>query len=146
MQLRRITSSGSWVPQIDGLRFVAIVSVLLFHIAGQMAERSGHAVAIQPRYGLLTLLIGNGDRGVLLFFVISGTILARPFLRQHRLGGKRVAIGAYYLRRVTRLEPPYILCLFLCTAPSGPSEYRCGPFCHTLRPAWFTCTASSTAP
>jgi peptidoglycan/LPS O-acetylase OafA/YrhL len=115
LQLRRIMSSGTWVPQIDGLRFVAIVSVLLFHIAGQMAERTGHPVAIQPRYGLLTLLIGNCDRGVLLFFVISGTILARPFLRQHRLGGKRVAIGAYYLRRVTRLEPPYILCLLLCT-------------------------------
>jgi len=26
-----------------------------------------------------------GDRGVLLFFVISGYVLARPFLRQYRL-------------------------------------------------------------
>jgi peptidoglycan/LPS O-acetylase OafA/YrhL len=108
-------TSGSWIPQIDGLRFVAITSVLLFHILGQLSERTGHSIAIQPRYHLLTQLVGNGDRGVLLFFVISGYILARPFLRQHRMGGKRVALGAYYLRRVTRLEPPYILALLIYT-------------------------------
>src|SRR5580704_5790763 len=101
-------SSGTWVPQIDGLRFVAISSVLLFHIMGQLHERTGHAIAVQPRYSLLVRLLNNGDRGVLLFFIISGYILARPFLRQYRLGGKRVEIGKYYLRRITRLEPPYI--------------------------------------
>jgi peptidoglycan/LPS O-acetylase OafA/YrhL len=106
-------SGGTWIPQIDGLRFVAIVSVILFHLMGEMVARAGHPVAVQPRYGLLMFLVGNGDRGVLLFFVISGYILGRPFLRQHRLGGKRVSIGAYYLRRVTRLEPPYILSLLL---------------------------------
>jgi peptidoglycan/LPS O-acetylase OafA/YrhL len=108
-------TSGSWIPQIDGLRFVAIVSVICFHIAGQLTSRTGHAIAIQPRYDLLARLLGNGDRGVLLFFVISGYILARPFLRQHRLHGKPVSLGAYYLRRVTRLEPPYILALLIYT-------------------------------
>jgi peptidoglycan/LPS O-acetylase OafA/YrhL len=108
-------SGGTWVPQIDGLRFVAIVSVVLFHVMGQLLVRTGHFIAVQPRYALLTQLVGNGDRGVLLFFVISGYILARPFLREYRLGGKRVSVGAYYLRRVTRLEPPYILSLLLYT-------------------------------
>ena len=106
-------SSGTWVPQIDGLRFVAIVSVLLFHIFGQLVGRIGHTVTVQPRYAMLQQIAGNGDRGVQLFFVISGYILARPFLRQHRLGGRPVSLGAYYLRRVTRLEPPYILALLL---------------------------------
>lgn len=115
MQLRRIMTGGTWVPQIDGLRFVAIVSVVLFHLLGELLVRAGRPIAVQPRYELLTRFIGNGDRGVLLFFVISGYILARPFLRQHRLGGKRVALGAYYLRRVTRLEPPYILSLLMYT-------------------------------
>jgi peptidoglycan/LPS O-acetylase OafA/YrhL len=109
-------SSGTWVPQIDGLRFVAIVSVLLFHILGQLVSRIGHTVEIQPRYTLLVRIAANGDRGVQLFFVISGFILARPFLRQHRLGGKPVSLAAYYLRRVTRLEPPYVLALLLYTA------------------------------
>jgi peptidoglycan/LPS O-acetylase OafA/YrhL len=116
LQLRRIMTSGTWIPQIDGLRFVAIVSVVLFHTVGQLLERTGHPIAVQPRYALLVRLVSNGDRGVLLFFVISGYILARPFLRQHRLGGKPVSIPAYYLRRVTRLEPPYILSLLLYTA------------------------------
>lgn len=106
-------SAGTWIPQIDGLRFIAITSVILFHIMGQLTARSGRVVVIQPRYLLLTRLIGNGDRGVLLFFVISGYILARPFFREHRGSGKHVALQAYYLRRLTRLEPPYILSL-LC--------------------------------
>jgi peptidoglycan/LPS O-acetylase OafA/YrhL len=115
LQLRRITTSGSWIPQIDGLRFIAFASVLLFHLFGQLEGRTGHPIAIQPRYFLLTRILGNGDRGVLLFFVISGYILARPFLREHRPDGKHVALGAYYLRRVTRLEPPYVLALLLYT-------------------------------
>ena len=89
--------------------------MILFHIIGELIFRAGHPVAVQSRYDLMTRMIGNGDRGVLLFFAISGYILARPFLRQHRLGGKRVALGAYYLRRVTRLEPPYILSLLMYT-------------------------------
>jgi peptidoglycan/LPS O-acetylase OafA/YrhL len=108
-------TSGTWIPQIDGLRFVAISSVLLFHIFGQLMSRTGHVVSVEPRYSLLAQLVANGDRGVLLFFVISGYILARPFLRQHRLGGKPVSLGAYYVRRLTRLEPPYLLSLLLYT-------------------------------
>ncbi len=115
MQLRRIMTSGTWVPQIDGLRFVAIVSVLLFHIVGQLGSRSGHPVPIQPRYDTLVQMAGNGDRGVPLFFALSGFILARPFLRQHRLHGRPVALRAYYLRRLTRLEPPYVLSIVLYT-------------------------------
>lgn len=106
-------SAGTWIPQIDGLRFVAIVSVVLFHLLGELTARAGRPIAVQPRYSMLTLLLGNGDRGVLLFFVISGYVLARPFLREHRFGGKKVGLRAYYMRRLTRLEPPYILSL-LC--------------------------------
>ena len=113
MQLRRIITSGTWIPQIDGLRFVAIASVILFHILGQLVARTGHPVAVEDRYALLVRILGNGDRGVLLFFVISGYVLARPFLRQHLRHGKPVALGAYFQRRVTRLEPPYILALLL---------------------------------
>jgi len=116
LQLRRITSGGTWIPQIDGLRFIAIVSVLIFHVTGQLVSRSGHVVPVQSRYDFLLSLIGDGDRGVQLFFVISGYILARPFLRQHRMKGRPVGLGAYFLRRLTRLEPPYVLALLIYTA------------------------------
>jgi peptidoglycan/LPS O-acetylase OafA/YrhL len=112
--LRRITSDGSWIPEIDGLRFVAISSVVLYHIYAQLLMKSGHPVVVQSRYALLGTAVGNGDRGVRLFFVISGFILGLGFARQHLHLGKRVSLRKYFLRRVTRLEPPYILNLVFC--------------------------------
>src|SRR5450631_1045171 len=95
-----------------------MASVVLFHILNQLVGRVGHPIVIQSRYAVLARMLTNGDRGVPLFFVISGYILGRPFLRQHRFGGKPVVLGAYYLRRLTRLEPPYILALLLYTFAS----------------------------
>jgi peptidoglycan/LPS O-acetylase OafA/YrhL len=39
--LRRITSGSSWIPEIDGLRFVAIVLVMLFHLSAEVTTKSG---------------------------------------------------------------------------------------------------------
>jgi peptidoglycan/LPS O-acetylase OafA/YrhL len=52
-------------------------------------------------------------RGVELFFVISGFILGLPFARMHIQQGRSVHLREYFLRRLTRLEPPYILQLIL---------------------------------
>ena len=109
---QRRTSSGTFLPVIDGLRFVAIGSVLCYHIRYH-AFRAGldHPTDVFSR-GLFTL-IAHGDFGVELFFVISGFILALPFAL-HRAGLKRpVRLGAYFRRRLTRLEPPYILSLII---------------------------------
>jgi peptidoglycan/LPS O-acetylase OafA/YrhL len=46
-----------------------------------------------------------------LFFIISGFVLALPFATRFLAGGPRVSLGAYYLRRLTRLEPPYIIAM-----------------------------------
>jgi peptidoglycan/LPS O-acetylase OafA/YrhL len=81
----------------------------MYHIAGQVMEKSGHAWATPAWHRPILRLLGNGNRGVELFFVLSGFILGRPFARQHLLGGERVSLRKYYLRRLTRLEPPYLL-------------------------------------
>ncbi len=47
----------------------------------------------------------------MLFFVISGFILALPFANHHIRNGKKIRLKDFYLRRLTRLEPPYILAL-----------------------------------
>jgi peptidoglycan/LPS O-acetylase OafA/YrhL len=116
LHLRRITSGGSWIAEIDGLRFVAICSVVLFHLFGELTQSHASRMPIQPRYEGLASILEHGDRGVRLFFVISGLILCRPFRDQHRYSGKRVSLRYYFLRRVTRLEPPNVLVLLLWAA------------------------------
>lgn len=115
-RMRRVTRDGRWIPEIDGLRFLAIAGVLIFHLGGELQARSGRWIPIEPRYTALFDWLGNGDRGVRLFFVISGMILAMPFARQWLAGGRTVSLRKYYLRRVTRLEPPYLLSVVMFTA------------------------------
>ncbi len=114
-RLRRITRDGRWIPEIDSLRFIAIFSVVLFHLHGELLLRSGRIVPVQPRYAWLTRLLSQGNRGVPLFFVISGFILSLPFARQWLQQGRVVSLGKYFLRRLTRLEPPYIVSYLVAT-------------------------------
>src|SRR5205814_1945469 len=100
---RRITTSGNYIPEIDGLRFIAIASVVLHHVAFEMAILNN-----RPE-GFARL----GVYGVELFFAISGFVLAAPFASYYLCGGPRVRLGQYFLRRLTRLEPPYLLALIL---------------------------------
>ncbi len=115
-RLQRVTSSGKFISEIDGLRFISIATVLLFHINQHpFFYQLGHRVSAGERVVVQTLL-GQGFHGVELFFVISGFILSLPFA-SHFLNGKpNVRLGEYYLRRLTRLEPPYILCLIVLFA------------------------------
>lgn len=58
---------------------------------------------------LVNDVFSTGCLGVQLFFAISGFILSLPFARCRLGGGKTVSLGGYYLRRVTRIEPPYVI-------------------------------------
>jgi peptidoglycan/LPS O-acetylase OafA/YrhL len=113
LRLRRVTSADHrYLPEVDGLRFLAIFGVLFFHVI--YAATNVPEVTLQPAPAdFLLQPFLQGHRGVELFFVISGFILALPFAAQHLTGGAPVAIGRYYLRRVTRLEPPYVITLIV---------------------------------
>lgn len=100
-------AAQEFVPQIDGLRFVAIMSVLLYHLQDYVLKKSG----ADGDGSWLHLVLGQGFFGVQLFFAISGYILCRPFL-----GGRKVSLKRYFARRFTRLEPPYIICMLLVYA------------------------------
>jgi peptidoglycan/LPS O-acetylase OafA/YrhL len=104
----RVTTGGGFIPEIDGLRFVAISAVLIFHLALNLAGRNPTDFAV-PERGAIGAAVLSGDFGVQLFFIVSGFVLALPFARHLLLGGPRVSLAAYFRRRVTRLEPPYIL-------------------------------------
>lgn len=102
----RVTSGGRYIPELDGMRTIAISLVVIGHIhqvAGQWLDSSSQFVQI----------ITGAHFGVELFFVISGFILALPF-RQRCLGiGKEIKLKDYYVRRLSRLEPPYLLHLII---------------------------------
>jgi peptidoglycan/LPS O-acetylase OafA/YrhL len=106
VNLSRITSGGRLIPEIDGLRFVAIISVVAFHIAEYLHARLGIDAP-----GLLGTALGNGARGVPLFFVISGFVLGRPFAMHYLQKAKAPKLKDYFLRRLTRLEPPYLIAI-----------------------------------
>ena len=78
---------------VDGLRAVAVVAVIIYH-----ADKEW---------------LPGGFTGVDIFFVISGFVVAGSLLRKQSvsLGG---FLAAFYARRVKRLTPS-LLCMVLCT-------------------------------
>ena len=79
IQLRRITTSVAYLPEIDGIRFLAIFSVILFHVVTYIAERSPaeHRAALSS--SLAFWIANHLSFGVQAFFVLSGFVLALPF-------------------------------------------------------------------
>lgn len=112
--LQRITSSGRFIPEIDGLRFVAIISVVLFHLNGFiLAKQTANYSDNSKNWYIFQDLFQHGHYGVELFFAISGLILGLPFAAHYINQEKLPSIKNFYIRRLTRLEPPYILAMFL---------------------------------
>jgi peptidoglycan/LPS O-acetylase OafA/YrhL len=116
---RRSTNSTGFIPEIDGLRFYAILTVVIFHLNTAYSKQLGYT-------DLGVSLLGNPkqieniswwmirlDLGVKVFFAISGFVLALPFLRHYLAGRPKVSIGDYFYRRLTRLEPPFVVSLLL---------------------------------
>jgi len=78
-------------PDIDGLRAVAIVSVVLYHIDQR--------------------LLPGGFIGVDVFFVISGFLISSLIFKELDLG--EFHFGEFYIRRIRRIFPALILMLSL---------------------------------
>lgn len=113
-RLRRVTSSGQYIAEIDGFRFLAITPVVLVHLRNYMVVKSTGLYSSSPEANWLARLTAHGHYGVELFFVISGFVLGLPFASHYLKGKKAVRLRDYFLRRLTRLEPPYIVCMLLC--------------------------------
>lgn len=117
-RLSRETSSGRFLPEIDGLRFVAIATVMAYHLVGYIQLRHGEQYGGEPpRISVMDHVVYEiaevGDIGVQLFFGISGFILCLPFAEAHLFGQPRPTMRRYLARRVTRLEPPYLINLLV---------------------------------
>ena len=101
---------------MDGLRLAAISMVVLFHLNGYLMTKTTFYERGSGAPGWLCRSALVGFHGVELFFVISGFILALPFAAHHLSGAPAVNLRKYYLRRLTRLEPPYFVTIFLLLA------------------------------
>ncbi|MFO1429877.1 MAG: acyltransferase [Candidatus Competibacteraceae bacterium] len=134
-RLSRTTASGDFIPEVDGLRFIAISAVILHPITDaylRTTQRLGPVDlpaqwwTVFPRSDIITWGYA-GYFGVQFFFVISGFILALPYAQSYRDGAGRPPLRWYYLRRLVRLEPPYIInitLLFLLIALTNPGWQR----------------------
>jgi peptidoglycan/LPS O-acetylase OafA/YrhL len=86
------------VPAIDGLRAVAVIAVILYHLNFSW--------------------IPGGFLGVDLFFVISGYVITRLLLDSiQRSGG--LDLRAFYAARFRRLLPPLLFMIFITTIIVG---------------------------
>jgi peptidoglycan/LPS O-acetylase OafA/YrhL len=122
----------SYFPLLDGLRCIAIVSVVWFHAAGG-AYGSG--------------LISRGNEGVSLFFVISGFLITSILLREQS-GTGNVSLKRFYLRRTVRIFPLYyaILALYVVLVFVIGTQSMAGrQFWHNL-PYFLTYTSNWFVP
>ena len=78
-------------PDIDGLRALAVLSVILFHI--------------NPNY------MPNGFLGVDIFFVISGYLITSIIYREMVEG--TFSFANFYNRRIKRILPVFFVVLFV---------------------------------
>ncbi len=109
--LRRVTSTGQYIPEIDGLRFIAIFFVVVMAHGGTYITNT--VLQSADKSSFLYKFLLEGVSGVSLFFIISGFILAVPFAKEKLLQQPAVKLRPYYWRRVTRLEPVYIITLLI---------------------------------
>lgn len=93
-------------PDIDGLRAIAVISVVVFHA--------------------FPSLIHGGFIGVDIFFVISGYLISKHIWEELATG--TFSIKTFYARRVRRIFPALSLVLFACLMMGWliltPAEYE----------------------
>lgn len=90
-----MSGSSAYRPEIDGLRAIAVGGVVLYH------------------FGLPGLT--GGFTGVDVFLVISGYLIGAILWREYTRTGS-IALGAFFLRRLRRLAPAWLVLAFVVFA------------------------------
>ncbi len=90
---------SGYIPTLDGWRTIAVFAVIAYH-----------ARPIQIGGVSLQRLQDYGDRGVQLFFAISGLLICSRLLDEQRRHGS-ISLKGFYLRRLFRIQPAAIVML-----------------------------------
>src|SRR5690348_8937986 len=98
------------IRALDGLRAVAALSIVLFHVM----------LFLQLEYTPLSQAINHTwyylSTGVDLFFVLSGFLLFLPYARAMLDGQQLPSARRFYRRRALRILPAYWVCLAIVVA------------------------------
>ncbi|MFY9309396.1 MAG: acyltransferase [Bacteroidia bacterium] len=94
------TSTKNYLPELDGLRFLAFLFVFIGHF---------HAFSDIP---FLSILYKYGYIGVDLFFALSAYLFTKLLSTEYRSTGK-INLKKFYIRRVLRIWPLYFTFILL---------------------------------
>jgi peptidoglycan/LPS O-acetylase OafA/YrhL len=107
MTSRNPSQSNNYLPSLDGWRAVAILWVF-----------EGHS---QP-WSFLSFsnhwLRSTGDRGVQLFFALSGLLICNRLLREEQRFGS-ISLRSFYTRRLFRIQPAAMTYLIVVAVLMG---------------------------
>lgn len=120
-------SSANRLAGVDGLRAIAAMWVVLFHIQAFSEARFSFVPG-------LDLFLRSGSTGVSLFLVLSGFCLYMPFA-----GGRthRFKVGQFFWRRGKRLMPAYLVSLLVSlTLAVGFSSFLGTPPLSAAEATW----------
>ena len=100
-----VSSDPRRLVALDGVRAIAALSVLVFHVWLYRADRPRG-----ERTELLDQVLFHANVGLICFFVLSGYLLYRAFARAALTGADGVALGPYARRRIARIMPAFWVC------------------------------------
>ncbi|ASR05190.1 O-acetyltransferase OatA [Gordonia rubripertincta] len=97
-------TSRRFYPQLEGMRALAAIGVLITHVAFQ--TRAVEIAVLGP-------VLGRLDLAVALFFGLSGFLLWRPWVDAAHRGAGHPSIPRYLKHRVVRIWPAYVVVVVL---------------------------------
>jgi peptidoglycan/LPS O-acetylase OafA/YrhL len=107
-----VAGTRVFFPELEALRGLAALLVFAFHV-------DGFVLFGQPTApSALNCFVRAGHTGVDLFFLLSGFLLALPFVADG-LGGRHVSVRTYFTRRALRILPLYYAAVLVGTVLSA---------------------------
>lgn len=90
------SKKSDWIPELTGMRGLAILCVLV-----------GHAFFLNPQVPGYSFLMQIGSLGVDLFFVLSGYLITRLLFKAKNESNH--FFRNFYIRRILRIAPLYLV-------------------------------------
>jgi len=99
-------TTKTYFPNLDGLRFLGSVSILLFHIENLKSQNSLEPIPWIHYFSPL------GNLSVSMFFVLSGFLITF-FLLREKENTSTINLKQFYINRILKIWPLYFLIGFI---------------------------------